>query len=480
MKLIQIQITLLSILFIFTACQDKGYGTQEISKFPILTSMDKVIVQKSTPSKNIAQRAYINIEFSAYIDPLTISTSTVSLNDSNGSTIPVELNLLNANLRVLPKTSLTPTHTYTLSLSSAITDLIGNSVDQNYNFTYLCKSDFWQSVESGYTHSSAISKEGDIYFWGTTLSVTLQGVIENKSIETYKAPLGITKFQNPHTLSLGNNSSAIISTTQTLILYKNISLDENVETNFNKLSLGNNHSVTIKNDKTLWSWGSNENGQLGNAGLLDKKQLVQEFTDSTDWIEVSAGENYTVALKSDNTMWGWGENSYGQIGNSLLNERRIPQQEDTNATDWVSVSAGSNHTAAIKKDGTLWSWGLNSAGELGSGDNNSSRVAIQESTNATDWKYVSCGFDHTLALKNDGTLWVWGSSYYGQLGLGNSLNKNTPTKIASLSGIVSISAGKYFSLAVDNNGTLWVWGRDNAHQLGLSTLHDQLSPQEVK
>ena len=464
-----IQIISLSALLLFTACQDKGYGTQEISKIPILTAIEKLTIVQRTPVETIAKRSYINLEFSAYINPLTISSSTVSMSDTNGSIIPIELELDNANLHILPAVSLQPTHIYTLSLSSAIADTVGNASAQNYNFTYLCKEDFWLSVVSGYTHSMAQSKDGEIYFWGTTSATDID---KELSVRSYTAPLGITRIKKPHAVSSGNNSAAVITSSKSLISFEG--------NDFNKLSLGNNHATTIKDNGTLWSWGENDKGQLGNAGFLKKSILVQEFTKSTLWKEVSAGENYTVALKSDGTMWGWGSNTYGQIGNSILNERRIPQQEDTNTSDWKNISAGANHTSAIKQNGSLWSWGLNSSGELGTGNNNSSRTAVRENTNNTDWESVSNGYNHTLALDKNGTLWSWGSNYYGQLGLGTNTNKNTPTRVTSLSNVVSISAGKYFSLAVDENGILWSWGRNSHKQLGLSVQEDQLRPQKVQ
>jgi len=136
-------------------------------------------------------------------------------------------------------------------------------------------------------------------------------------------------------------------------------------------------------------------------------------------INVAAGNAHTVALKPDGTLWAWGTNFSGQLGNGTNANSNVPVQESTGATNWVAIAGGGSHTVALKADGTLWAWGRNSEGQLGNGTSGLgafSNVPVQESTGATNWVAVAGGFAHTVALKADGTLWAWGANASGQLG----------------------------------------------------------------
>ena len=144
---------------------------------------------------------------------------------------------------------------------------------------------------------------------------------------------------------------------------------------------------------------------------------TQESTAAADWSSVGTGSYHTIALKVDGTLWAWGRNATGQLGDGTTTNRSVPTQESTAAADWSSVSAGSYHTIALKEDGTLWAWGDNRYGQLGDGTTTDSLVPTQESTAAADWISFSGGIYHTIALKEDGTLWAWGYNRSGQLGV---------------------------------------------------------------
>ena len=148
------------------------------------------------------------------------------------------------------------------------------------------------------------------------------------------------------------------------------------------------------------------------------------------------------------------------------------------------VAAGTDHTAALKSDGTLWTWGDNSKGQLGNGNTTGtdSNVPVQIGS-ATDWIAIAAGKDHTLAIKRNGTLWAWGRNYYivtgGQLGLGDKLNRFAPTQVGADTNWAHVAAGSYHTVAVKTNGTLWTWGENSQASLGLMILQKGFFPTQV-
>ena len=182
-----------------------------------------------------------------------------------------------------------------------------------------------------------------------------------------------------------------------------------------------------------------------------------------NWQSVSGGVEFTVAIKTDGTLWGWGKNSSGQLGDGTTTNRTSPIQIGS-ATNWQKVFAGDFHTLAIKTDGTLWAWGSNSSGKLGDGTTTNSTAPVQIGS-ATNWQTVAASEDHTVALKTDGTLWAWGDNSFGRLGDGTTTNRSAPTQIGSATDWTAIAAGGKFSLAVKSTGTLWAWGENGSGQM---------------
>ncbi|MEA1892087.1 MAG: Ig-like domain-containing protein [Campylobacterota bacterium] len=467
-------------LVFFTACEDRGYGTQDVSTVKSVLSTDKVTILSSAPKSYIAQSSYINIEFSSHMDINSFFSSSIILKEKESEIeVDLEWDIVQNRLHVMPQESLVPNRTYRLLVAASLKDIFGNSMLKSYEVEFLCVESFWQSVELGETHSMALSLDGDIYTWGSNeYGQLLSNDTRNRSI-----PFGVLNISDAKNYSAGLLTSAVIKDDSTLVGAGINALMINADDDFKMLSIGNNHSVVIKNDGTLWSWGANSNGQIGNKGIFKQPSLTQEHSKDDNWTTASASNSFTIALKNDGTMWGWGNNEFGQIGNARYKERRVPVQEDTNASDWKIISAGSSHSVAIKEDGTLWSWGKNDSGELGDGTNDSSVVQTQEAT-ASSWSSVSAGYNHTVAIKEDGTLWAWGDNYYGQVGDDTTQNTNTPLQIGLDTGDAtwtSVSAGNKFSAATKSDGTLWVWGYNAHEQLGLgSDGSDKLKPTELK
>ena len=211
------------------------------------------------------------------------------------------------------------------------------------------------------------------------------------------------------------------------------------------MATGRAHVVALKMDGSLWSWGSNSAGQLGNGTANAALSPVQVGSNS-DWASVGAGSDYTVALKSNGSLWAWGANNFGQLGDGTAINKTSPVRIGT-ANDWAQIAAGYNHTLSLKYDGSLWAWGLDTSGQLGDGTAVNKSVPIQIGT-AKDWAQVAGGGNHTLALKHDGSLWVWGRNDRGQVGDGTTSNKLAPVRIGTANDWAQVAGGGAYTVAL--------------------------------
>ena len=261
-------------------------------------------------------------------------------------------------------------------------------------------------------------------------------------------------------------------------------------TNWKQVSSGSDYFSGIKTDGTLWMWGSNNaiaiaNGQLGDNTIVHRSSPVQTVASGTNWKQVASGGWHSVAVKTDGTLWLWGANNIsfggtGQLGDNTIANKSSPVQTISAGSNWKQCFAGSNHTTAIKTDGTLWIWGGNSYGQLGVNDITHRSSPVQTITGGTNWKQVAGGAYHTAAIKTDGTLWIWGMGTSGQLGDNTAVNKSSPVQTVS-SGtnwkqLASGGGGPSFQAAIKTDGTLWLWGQNTQAQLGDNTLVSKSSP----
>ena len=254
-------------------------------------------------------------------------------------------------------------------------------------------------------------------------------------------------------------------------------------TNWKQVSAGGFHTTAIKTDGTLWTWGSNSLGQLGDNTIVSKSTPVQVTMGgvaNTNWKQVvGGGQNYTAAIKTDGTLWSWGYNAFGNLGDNTIVDKSTPVQVSGGGTNWKQVSCALYHTAAIKTDGTLWLWGFNLNGGLGDNTRVNKSTPVQVSGGGTNWKQVACILQQTAAIKTDGTLWLWGRNDFGQLGLNDIIYRSTPVQVIG-GGTnwkqVCIGSTSYHTAAIKTDGTLWVWGRNDFGQLGVNTTANISSP----
>jgi alpha-tubulin suppressor-like RCC1 family protein len=296
----------------------------------------------------------------------------------------------------------------------------------------------WKQVACGVVHVGAIKTDGTLWLWGFNSS----GRLGDDTNTNTSSPV--------QTISAGTNWKQVAAS---------------------------NHTTAIKTDGTLWLWGRNDYGQLGDNTITPKSSPIQTISGGTNWKQVACGGFHTSCIKTDGTLWLWGENFFGGLGDNTNTKRSSPIQTVAGGTIWKQVAAGQYHTAAIKTDGTLWTWGYNGFGQLGDNTSNITSSPNQTVAAGTNWKQVACGDYLTACIKTDGTLWLWGDNGFGHLGDNTQTSRSSP--IQTVSGGTNwkqVAAGQYYTAAIKTDGTLWTWGRNINGQLGDNTILNKSSP----
>ncbi|HEV8634174.1 MAG TPA: DUF6531 domain-containing protein, partial [Chloroflexota bacterium] len=241
-------------------------------------------------------------------------------------------------------------------------------------------------------------------------------------------------------------------------------------------------SLALKNDGTVWAWGEGDKGELGNGASVNSSTPVQ-VSGLGGVTAIAAGWWHGLALRSDGSVWAWGWNVYGQLGDGTTTTRNAPVQvKDVGGTGNIgavtAIAAGSTHSLALKGDGSVWAWGRNAEGELGNGSSLPSwkTSPVQAGNGIGGVVGIAGGYEHVVALKNDGTVWAWGNNRVGQLGDGTTTQRLSPVQVLGLSGAVGVASGNEHVLAVKNDGTVWAWGNNLHGELADGTTTDRWTP----
>lgn len=291
----------------------------------------------------------------------------------------------------------------------------------------------------------------------------------------------------------GNNQSGQLGTTPTVLLAKLSSPVQTIAggTNWVQISGGGLAFSGIKNDGTLWLWGFNDSGCLGDGTTVDKSSAVQTIAGGTNWKQVSLAGRQTGSVKTNSTLWTWGRNDFGQLGDNTTLFRSSPVQTIAGGTNWKQICMCGPHTMALKIDGTLWTWGQNTKGALGDNTTVSRSSPVQTIAGGTDWVFVAGGapgpsYSSSAAIKNNGTLWTWGSNAYGQLATNNNIDQSSPVQtiaggtnwrqVSMIADGFGTNLNYGWSAGIKTDGTLWTWGRNNFGQLGDNTTISKSSP----
>jgi alpha-tubulin suppressor-like RCC1 family protein len=247
--------------------------------------------------------------------------------------------------------------------------------------------------------------------------------------------------------------------------------------NVTALGAGKYFSLTLKSGGTVWGWGENDMGQLGIANQDSTNRPVQALI--ADVTAIACGSYHVLALKTDRSLQAWGNNWSGQLGNGMLDNTNIPVAV-IGTSDTLAIAAGGMSSMKLKADGTVWAWGNNYDGLLGVGSTNPEIAMPAQVLDLFNITTIAAGDSHMLALASNGTVWAWGNNFGGQLGIGQSGNlTNHPVQVLGLSNVTAIAAGANHSLALKNDGTVWAWGYNDYGQLGDGVWWYQSDPTQV-
>ena len=259
------------------------------------------------------------------------------------------------------------------------------------------------------------------------------------------------------------------------------------------VSSGEDHTLAVNSNGKLYSWGGNNNGQLGNgtttqSGVPIEVDMSGVLADK-EIKAIEAGRLFSLALDSDGKIYGWGYNYYGQLGNGTNAVSTAPTKTlDTGALAGrkiVQISAGYYHTLALDSEGQVYAWGNNNQGQLGNGTNTRSNAPVKISAGnipaGRKIVQVSAGREHSFALDDAGQVYSWGTNNRGQLGDGTNNNSNIPVKVSSPQNMTDVKVSKISSgadhcLAIDSNGQIYAWGKNQYGQLGNASTNDSNIP----
>jgi len=245
-------------------------------------------------------------------------------------------------------------------------------------------------------------------------------------------------------------------------------------------------NAAVKTNGTFWIiGGTNVNGQQGLNDRVERSSPVQVGS-NTNWSTgefkiATQSQGGMFAIKTDGTLWSWGENNYGQLGTSNTIYRSSPVQVGAD-TNWSTIGSGTRAAVAVKTNGTLWTWGGNNQGQLGS--NQAAGSVFKSSPTqvgaGTNWLQATTSWYSQYAVKTDGTLWAWGQNFNGELGQNNTVNRSSPVQIGSNTNWSKVYAmGSNAAMAVKTNGTLWAWGLQDNGDFGLNDIVARSSPVQV-
>lgn len=252
-------------------------------------------------------------------------------------------------------------------------------------------------------------------------------------------------------------------------------------TDWVKVSGRGRSKIALRNNGSLWGWGANSTGELGDGTTTNRSSPVSVIGGFNDWVDVSMCLGGTIAIRANGTAWAWGSNEFAALGDGTTTTKSSPVSVVGGFTDWVNVAISPANGGGVRSNGTMWGWGQNFSGAIGDGTTIDKSSPVSVVGGFTDWTQLTLGRSFALGLRSNGTIWGWGANGVGQLGTGTSGATNFSSPVSVVGGFtnwVSVSASQaaYHVVGVRSNGTVWAWGNNSRGQLGDGTSLPKSSP----
>ncbi len=311
---------------------------------------------------------------------------------------------------------------------------VGDTIDRSVPTLMTAPAQFTQ-VSTGATHTAAVARDGSVWAWGSNG----RGQLADGTVSVSNRPVDVQGLTD------------IVAVSAEMF-----------------------HVLALGSDGGIWAWGSNTNGALGNGSRRDSS-LPQRIPALPAMSAIAGGEGFSLALEQNGNAWSWGGNSVGQLGNGQTGFIQLTPHKMTTISGVAQLSTKFLHVLAVRQDSSVWAWGDNSYGQLGDGTITDRSTPTRVTGLANAVSAVAAGSFHSLALDRSGDVWAWGNNSAGELGDGTYTDRHTPVRVVGLSNVVAISAGTNVSYAITRDGRLWAWGQNGEGELGTGSL-DSYSP----
>ncbi|MBT3274423.1 MAG: hypothetical protein HN368_14795 [Spirochaetales bacterium] len=434
------------ILFAVSGCSLRDWLGVSASGDFIVGGQSFAVLGTNPSSEEIGTFVFdpLSVTFAGDVDPATINSSSFVVTDAGGSVVTGTLSA-GETATFTPDANLRFGMAYTATITTEVTDSAGAHLESDYTWTFVTMP---VPVSGGGWHALAVADDNTVSAWGWNG----WGVIGDGTYTDNPGPVPV----------LGPDGTGSLS-------------------DIIAVAAGNDHSMALKNDGTVWTWGSNGSGQLGNPTYAVDSTLPVQVVGLggagflTGVVSIAAEYYQSFALRNDGTVVAWGYNVDDQLGDGTGANSAFPIQVFTDA---AAISSGSFHTLALKNDGTVWAWGEDSYGELGDGIEGGSNVFPTQVVGPggagflTDIISIDAGEFVSSVVKSDGTVWTWGGNYTGQLGDGGSANMPWPVQVVGVGGtgfltdIVQVDAAYDHIVAFSSTGSAYGWGSHYFASLG--------------